>query len=208
MDTGQFQADPPKVAPSSSSSASGPPRVGLLIAAFCLIVAALATAGSSVYWAVVARDRFVVASESQIRLAMLQEQRRQPRSPDVEAASAMVNVVLGGLAGTGTRGLETSEELSAQAEILAGERDGFQAKTTAYQCLCVALVLGFSGITCLRYARSAEDRNRLKAVLGSARRAVFERKRPAQPLAAPVEPTAALRSSSPMDVSKLPKFPS
>jgi hypothetical protein len=105
----------------------------LVFAVLCGLGSLAALAGA-VYW-------FGQTLEPNARLAKMEREQRdlQRAGTDAQEAKAAVNMLLGGLGGFGTRGIEATMMLSLKVAALEAEK-------RAYQYLCLALPLGVTAL--------------------------------------------------------------
>jgi hypothetical protein len=107
----------------------------LLVFAVLCGLGSLAALAGAVYW-------FGQTLEPNARLAKMEREQRDLQragNTDAQGAQAAVNMLLGGLGGFGTRGIETTMMLSLKVAALEAER-------RAYQYLCLALPLGVTAL--------------------------------------------------------------
>jgi hypothetical protein len=112
----------------------GTATVFLVVAGLCGLGSLAALAGA-VYW-------FGQTLEPNARLAKMerdQQASQRAGNTDTQGAEAAVNMLLGGLGGFGTRGLEATMMLSLKVTALEAEK-------RAYQYLCLALPLGVTAL--------------------------------------------------------------
>jgi hypothetical protein len=112
--------------------------MGIVLCVFAVLcgLGSLGALAGAVYW-------FGKSLEPNARLAQMERERQAlPRAggnPDTQGAEAAVNLLLGGLGGFGTRGLEATVLLSLKVTALEAEKRG-------YRFLCLGLPLGVGAL--------------------------------------------------------------